>query len=165
MKHLLIIRHGKSSWESGLSDFERPLNDRGEYDAPRMGKALKLAGISPDSILSSSAIRAFTTAKILADTLEFPQDQIETSRDLYLADTGTLLRAIQRIDEEADTTLLFGHNPGHHEISNRLLKVPAIPAFPTLAVAHLSFDVDYWANVEWGTGELVSFLTPKTIDV
>ncbi|MDH3806604.1 MAG: histidine phosphatase family protein, partial [Gammaproteobacteria bacterium] len=65
MKTLTLVRHAKSSWkDSGLSDRERPLNKRGERDAPVMGKRAAAAGLRPSQIISSPAVRAWTTAKI-----------------------------------------------------------------------------------------------------
>ena len=104
MKNLLLIRHGKSSWNSpGLSDHDRPLNNRGEYDAPGIGAALAQRGVVPDVIYSSTAVRAFSTAKVIAANLGFSEDSIITDSDIYLASPGTLIRVIQQIDESAET--------------------------------------------------------------
>ena len=65
MKTLFLIRHAKSSWEyTALPDKDRPLNDRGKRDAPKMGKRLAKRDVTPDLILSSPARRALTTAEI-----------------------------------------------------------------------------------------------------
>ena len=65
MKTLYLIRHAKSSWDdSTLTDFERPLNERGINDAPKMGKLLKEKNIIPELLISSPANRAISTAKI-----------------------------------------------------------------------------------------------------
>ncbi|MFB3041695.1 MAG: histidine phosphatase family protein, partial [Candidatus Poribacteria bacterium] len=67
MKTLLILRHAKSSWEHPeLTDHDRPLNKRGKRDAPRMGKLLRVQGLVPDLIMSSTAKRARSTAKTVA---------------------------------------------------------------------------------------------------
>ena len=70
MRSLTIVRHAKSSWKDrGLSDRERPLNKRGERDAPIMAKRVAETGIRPSQIISSPAVRAWTTAKIFAREL------------------------------------------------------------------------------------------------
>ena len=67
MKTLLALRHAKSSWgNANLTDFERPLNKRGQRDAPRMGELLKERDLTPDLIITSSAERALATAEAVA---------------------------------------------------------------------------------------------------
>ena len=80
-----------------------------------MGKALAERGISPDAIISSTALRAFTTAKLMAKELGFPETEIRRESALYLPRPDQVLRVIQQIDEAHDCAILFGHNPGFHE--------------------------------------------------
>ena len=83
MKTLYVIRHAKSSWdEPDQSDFERGLNDRGKRDAPRMGKRLKERGIHPDLMLSSPAKRAYSTAKRIAEVLDYSTKNIATDKEI-----------------------------------------------------------------------------------
>ena len=165
MKQLLLIRHGKSSWDHpGLSDHDRPLNDRGRRDAPRMAAALKQKGVKPDLILSSTAARAATTAQAIASGLDFHESDIEYDSDIYLASTSTLLRVIQSLDESLNTVLMFGHNPGMHETVDRLARDGSVDHFPTLAVGRLELTVDYWGEVEWGSGLLLECLIPRELD-
>ena len=166
MKTLLVIRHAKSDWsDSDLSDHDRPLNKRGEHDAPIMGNHLRALGIKPDAILSSTANRALSTAVTIAGQLDFPATKIIESRDWYLASAKKWLSAVQSIDESASTALIFGHNPGMHEFSETIVAGRAkIDQFPTLAVAHLTIDVEYWGNVEWGSAKLVDHFYPKKLN-
>ena len=61
-RRLIVMRHAKSSWASGAqSDHQRPLNDRGRCDAPRVATALVDANWLPDLILSSDAQRTRET--------------------------------------------------------------------------------------------------------
>ena len=70
MKSVLILRHAKSSWKDpDLTDHDRPLNKRGKGDAPRMGRLLKSEHLVPDTIISSTAIRAQATAEAVAKAL------------------------------------------------------------------------------------------------
>jgi phosphohistidine phosphatase len=164
MKNLLLIRHAKSSWDfSGLSDHDRPLNDRGRRDAPRVAAALAQRGVSPDALITSTAVRAATTARALAEGLEFPEERIEENGDLYHASAGDILRVVQGIDEDVGTALLFGHNPGMHEAADRIASDRGVNHFPTLAVARFEIEVDYWGEVEFGCGLLLELLAPKTL--
>ena len=84
MKTLLLIRHAKSSWDDpALPDKDRPLNDRGRRDAPKMGKRLAKRGVKPDLILSSPALRALRTAEIIAKMLDYQRRDIVLNERLY----------------------------------------------------------------------------------
>ncbi|MDA8908869.1 MAG: histidine phosphatase family protein [Verrucomicrobiales bacterium] len=164
MKQLLLIRHAKSSWDfPGRSDHDRPLNDRGEHDAPAMAAALQQRGVTPDQIVTSSALRARTTAAIIAEGLGCSPEMIETESDLYLASPRTILTCVQNLNEASGTVLMFGHNPGMHEAVVRLTADPGVREFPTLAVARIEFDVEFWGEVDWNGGMLLELLTPKTL--
>ena len=64
MKTLFLIRHAKSSWKfHNLADHDRPLNKRGRRDAPEMGRRLSAKQIVPNTIVSSTATRAYTAAQ------------------------------------------------------------------------------------------------------
>ena len=92
-KEILLVRHAKSSWDDPyLDDHDRPLNERGLRNAPDMGKRLQGLGIRTDAWISSTALRAITTAEILAEQVGFPIDQIQRSKDLYHASATELLR-------------------------------------------------------------------------
>ncbi len=165
MKNLLLIRHAKSAWDfPGMDDHDRPLNDRGESLSPRIGQALLQRGVSPDIILASTAARAHATARLIASELSFPQDRILTSRDLYLAPPAVILKAVQAIDESAETALIFGHNPGMHDASNQLSNGEIINKFPTLSVARFELDINYWGEITPGCGLLLEHLYPKMLN-
>ncbi|MEM7603077.1 MAG: histidine phosphatase family protein [Verrucomicrobiota bacterium] len=164
MKQLLLIRHGKSSWDfPGRSDHDRPLNQRGERDAPRIAAALLQRGVSPSKIVTSTALRAKTTASMIAQSMDAGSVDLEEVGDLYLASPRTILTQIQNLDEGLDTVLFFGHNPGMHEAVVELTGDPSVSEFPTLAVARIELGLDFWGEVDWGSGLLLELLTPKTL--
>src|SRR5690349_21699881 len=122
MKTLYIIRHAKSNWDNPeVSDYDRPLNERGKRDAPRMGKRLKEKNIRPELLLSSPAKRAFSTAKRIARVLQYATEKIKTDKRLYHADEETLLSVIQGIKDKHDVVMLFSHNPGVTDFVNSLM--------------------------------------------
>ncbi len=83
MKTLLLVRHAKSSWDvAGLDDLERPLNERGKKDAPEMAKRVKERNIHPDIFLSSSAKRAYKTAKLFAKEFGLAKSEIVLEKKL-----------------------------------------------------------------------------------
>ena len=162
MKELIIVRHAKSSWkDSGLDDRERPLNKRGERDAPEMGARLARRKDRPDLIMSSPAVRALTTARIIAGRLGYPCNDIVVRDRLYGAGVVELLDVIRNADESVGTLMLFGHNPGLTELANHLGPRP-IPNLPTCGVLHLKFEADVWPVVGYACGDEVLFDFPKS---
>jgi phosphohistidine phosphatase len=146
MKTLFLIRHAKSSWDDpALADKDRPLNDRGKRDAPKVGERLAKAGAKPDLILSSPAKRALTTAEIIARRLGYKRKNIVVDDRLYAVESEVLLDVIRRLDDEADCVMLFGHNPELTELAHRLSA--KISQMPTCAVAEFTFDVKSWSRI------------------
>lgn len=142
MKTLLILRHAKSDHaDPGLADHDRPLNERGKHDAPRVGERLLAAGLVPDAILSSTAKRAKKTAEKVAKSCGF-QGKIEFLSDLYLAPPATYLDTLSRLDSPISRAMIVGHNPGLENLLSDL-SGQYLP-FPTAALAYLEFDIDSW---------------------
>ncbi len=165
MKKLYIIRHAKSSWEDpDLNDFDRPLNDRGKRDAPRMAKRLKEKRLTPDIVLTSPARRAKDTCHIICAILGFSQTKIREMPALYHASDEQILKLIrsvkERMGDEEENLLLVGHNPGLTEFVNQLAN-KSIDNIPTTGIACILLKQSKWKDVTWGSGQLISFDFPK----
>lgn len=161
MKTLYIIRHAKSSWDSpALHDFERPLNKRGERDAPAMAKRLKEKNVLPDRMLSSPANRALTTCKTFANILAFSTSKIVTDQALYHAGEETILEIIRKTPSFVNTLLIFGHNPGFTDFANELCN-ERITNIPTTGIVGCSLTISSWNSIDWGKGEMFLFDYPK----
>jgi phosphohistidine phosphatase len=146
-KELLLVRHAKSSWaDPYLDDHDRPLNDRGLRNAPEMGKRLQEWSIRPDVWISSTALRAITTAEILAEQVGFREDQIQRTKDLYHASATELQEIISELDDRIRSVVLFGHNPGMTSLVANLYGLP-IDNLPTSGVVHIQFEDDTWSAV------------------
>jgi phosphohistidine phosphatase len=144
MKILYLVRHAKSSWkDDSISDAERPLNKRGERDAPFMAELLCMKGIRPDLLVSSPALRALSTAKIFAKSFEYLEGRIEINDSAYLADLGDIWNVIRSFDDGSDSVMLFGHNPGLTEFVNLFDNV-YIDNVPTSAVICIAFSAENW---------------------
>lgn len=160
-KTLYLVRHAKSSWkDSSLDDADRPLNKRGMRDAPEMGKRLARAGVRPDLITSSPAVRALTTAQGIAGELGIKKSKIDINEDIYTFNAEGLLEAIRGLDDKQNTVMLVGHNPATTILLNELSGAD-IDNVPTCGVARLEMNTDSWAQVKSGSAELVSFDYPK----
>jgi len=161
MKTLIIVRHAKSSWDNlDLKDDERPLNDRGEKDAPRMAKRLKEREITPDLLLSSPAVRAIETCRHFAKVLEYPFEKIKKDPRLYHADEDTLLQIVKELKDQDDCVMLFGHNPGLTLFINLLLNED-IDNLPTCGIVSALLKITSWSKVKYGSGQLDFYDYPK----
>ena len=161
MKILTLVRHAKSSWEnSTLGDRERPLNERGEQDAPQMGKRLVAAGIRPSLIISSPAVRAWSTARILAQEIGYPIEFLQREDGLYMASLDEILDVLVAQDAEFNNLLLVGHNPGLTTFANYL--VPGLTSnLPTAGVVAVQFDHPDWNLHTRPAMELLTYDFPK----
>jgi phosphohistidine phosphatase len=160
MKTLFLVRHAKSSRDDpALPDKERPLNDRGMRDAPRMGERLAAQDVRPDLILSSPALRALATAEIIAKKLDYKVKDIVVDERLYAATPDDLLEVIHELEDKPKRVMLFGHNPELAELAHRVSS--KITDMPTCAVAEFSFDTKSWSNVGKQEPAKVTLYYPK----
>src|SRR6058998_2876755 len=138
MKTLFLIRHAKSSRDDPtLADKDRPLNDRGKRDAPRMGKRLAKRDVKPDLILSSPAARALETAQIIAKKLDYKRKNILVDDRLYAVGADELLDVLRKLGDEVECAMVVGHNPELTELAHRLSS--KITDMPTCSVAEFTF--------------------------
>lgn len=162
MKTLYLMRHAKSSWSfDDLTDEQRPLNDRGRDEAPRMGQALAERNIQLDLLLASTAVRSLTTAALVAKEIDYPHERIVVRPDIYHADPVTLLRVVRDSPDEAQSVLLVGHNPGISELANLLSPSPLSEEMPTAAILCLHFQVERWAEADTQNAEFYFFDSPR----
>lgn len=161
-KQLLLVRHGKSDWGNlDLKDFDRPLNKRGKENAPEMAERLVQKGFKFDLLVSSPAKRAKSTAKFFAEAYQV--DDIQYEESIYEANTNALLKVVNGLNDNADTVVMFGHNPGFTDLANELSNAD-IYNIPTAGMVLMSFPFDSWTMVSRGTGDLVFFDYPKNSD-
>ena len=164
MKKLFLVRHAKSSWDNPeMDDFNRPLNERGEKDAPHMAKLLRQRQVFPDRMISSPALRALTTCHAFAKALDFDKKKIEKVDRLYHASVNTWFQVLQSLKEHKgdreDVALVFGHNPGITEFVNELLNAH-IDNIPTCGMVTATLDIDQWNEISAGCGKLNAFDFP-----
>lgn len=161
MKTLYLVRHAKSSWDTpALSDFERPLNERGERDAPRMAKRLKEKRIVFDLILSSPAQRALSTALHFAKVLEIPLSSLKTEASLYHASPDTILHVLRNVKDTAATVMIVAHNPGLTDFANACMQ-ESIVNIPTCGVAACTVPIERWTDMKLGSGRKLLYDYPK----
>ncbi|UOQ53591.1 SixA phosphatase family protein [Hymenobacter cellulosivorans] len=161
MKTLYLMRHAKSSWNfDDLTDQERPLNDRGRADAPRMGRALAKRNIRLDLLVSSPAVRALSTAALLAKELEYPHNQIQVNDRIYRAEVPDLVDIVRQLPDAADAVLLVGHNPTITDFANVISPSP-LNELPTAAIVCIKFDCGSWAEIDRSNADFYFFDYPR----
>jgi len=172
MRHLLLLRHAKSSWDDPrLPDHARPLNARGRRAAAAMAEAMRDLGLVPDVVLVSSARRTLQTLEALAPIEGSPL--VEPMDALYLAPWPSLLDVLREVRETARSVLLIGHNPGLHDLAMALAGPASMAgggpmaerlahSYPTAALTELAIALP-WRLLEPGGGRLLRFLTPADL--
>jgi phosphohistidine phosphatase len=146
---LVLIRHAKSDWGNpDQADFDRPLNARGKKDAPEMGRRLKKKKVIPDLIISSPAMRAATTAKLMAAEVGYDPEQIRWVEKMYHCPSEVFEEIITSgdIDDTVKTVFMFAHNPGITHFAFEAAPSLRIDDMPTCAVVGLSFTADHWSD-------------------
>ncbi|MEU4541880.1 SixA phosphatase family protein [Nonomuraea dietziae] len=153
MRTLIVLRHAKAAHVPGLADKERPLTDRGERDAVRVGEEIKALGLAPELVLCSPARRTTRTAE-----LAFPTVETSYERDIYEAYPEELYELVRRLDPDVETLVLCGHNPGVQELALSL--VGGELSFRPGAFAVVELDSP-WVDLWPGEGRLVTHWDPK----
>lgn len=161
LRRLTLLRHAKSSWaEPNVADRDRPLNERGERDAPMMGRRLRARGARPTLMLTSPALRARRTAQIIAREINYPQEFLQREAGLYLASPDEIIAVIARQDDAFRDLVVCGHNPGLTELANRLTGA-GIDNVPTCGMVVVELELDRWAELPGSRGRLALFDYPR----
>ncbi|WP_209405512.1 histidine phosphatase family protein [Pseudozobellia sp. WGM2] len=149
MKNLILVRHGKSSWDYAVSDKDRPLKERGINDALLVSDIFKQKDYQVDAVFSSPANRALHTCMIFLRRLEFPFTDFQVIENLYDFSGNSDLEFIKSIDDHLNTVMVFGHNHAFTYLANSLGN-SYIDNVPTSGLVHLKFDVDNWNAISQG---------------
>ena len=158
MRQLILTRHAKSDWaDTRLDDHDRPLNARGLRDAPRMARYATSDGVTVERILSSTALRARSTAEVFGEAFGVA---VELDPELYLAPAQTLLR--KAAASGASSVMVVAHDPGISELAS-LLSDDGILHMPTCAVARFVWEVDSWSEAITHSAASWSFAAPKLL--
>jgi len=162
MKELIVVRHAKSDWGTEfLKDIDRPLNERGYSDAYFMSEWFTKHKILPDQIISSPATRALNTALIFARAGEFNMKNFRLEPNLYESSADALLDIARTADNEANSVMLFCHNPAITNFCNDIVKDFFIDNVPTCGIIGIKFSAKKWSEIGSTKGELSFYQFPK----
>ena len=164
---LILLRHGKSDWNTGADDHDRPLKKRGRNASTLVGKWLKTHDQVPDFVVASSAKRAMQTAELACEAMGIKKKNIYSRKHIYLATPEDLLYVLEDCPEQARRVMLVGHNPGLEELLyyllNGRLTIPEdgkIMPTATVAILHMP---DSWSKLECGSAELEFLVRPREL--
>ena len=144
-----------------LPDFERPLNERGERDAPRMARRMKEREIVIDLMVTSPALRTLSTCQRMAPILNYSASKIRKEPKLYHADEGQIMQVLRNFEDHFNTVFVCGHNPGLTEFADRLTG-EYFNNIPTCGVVGCSLDILSWKDITWQSARLLFFDFPKS---
>ena len=150
MKLLILIRHAKSSHESGLRDIERPLSESGFFDAALVAGAAADIFDKESVIYISTARRTRDTAAIFAKRFPEMFSTADYSADLYTFNVSELEAFIKNIDDSHDRVIVFGHNEAITDFVNKFGDI-LIDNVPTCGLVPITFDTDSWKSIRRGT--------------
>jgi len=162
-KKLILLRHAKSSWDANVNtDFERPLNDRGKMDAPRMAEFFSQQSIPIDLIYSSSAVRAVTTAKVFRSQLGVSEARFIEDERVYRAGVNQLQALLRELHDDWNSVMVVGHNPTMTDCANALCD-DEVENIPTCGIYAMELDIDSWRKSMNGVGRKLFFQRPKSL--
>jgi len=163
MKTLYILRHAKSSWKSPeLTDEQRPLLEKGKKRTRKTIEYMLKKGIVPEVIVSSHAIRAQETARIVAYGIKFPQQEITYSHNLYNCEADGIFNELYAYGDEINSVLIVGHNPALTNFINKFFD-PPVDYLPTSGLAAIKFNTDKWTNIPLAEAKPLFLAFPKEL--
>lgn len=163
MKRIIIVRHAKTIQYGYDQDFDRTLTDRGRDNAGRISQELAKAGIFPDLIISSPAVRTTQTTRIYADTFGYPAGRIRYEKKLY---SGMVANSFSQMLQETDdlhtTVMVVGHNPTIYYYIDYLLPDFSLDV-PTCSTIVIEFNIDHWADLRERSGKMIHRWIPDML--
>jgi phosphohistidine phosphatase len=163
MKTLYIVRHAKSSWDHpGLEDYQRPLLEKGKKRTKYIIDYLLKNKVKVDLIITSHATRAYETARIIAGALNYPDNRLMVSKNIYFGDTSGLFNYFYDLSDEVKSLMMVGHNPMFTSFANYFLD-KKIDNLPTSGIVCIEFDTDTWSEIENVNRKTKFIITPKSL--
>ena len=163
MKSIILFRHGKSDWNANYDgDHNRPLARRGIKATKNMGRFLAERNQIPDLVISSTAVRARTTAELAMEAGNW-NCQMELESAIYGGSPDTLLNLTQQQDNTLVSICLVGHEPNFSMFISRASNDGYI-RFTTANMAKIDFQVNQWKDIRFYEGKLDWLQRPKELE-
>ena len=163
-KHLFLLRHARTLERSGDElDINRELSSIGLQNSTRMGMNFLKHKYQFDQIISSPARRALVTSGLIAEQLKIDTASIFINEDIYEASTRTLMNVVNHLKDSWKRVLIVGHNPAISYLGEYLSDAE-IGAMTTCGVLYIKFDINSWAQVSEGNGQMISYEHPDLLN-
>lgn len=166
MPRLVLIRHAKSSWTTGLDDPERPLSNRGRRDAAALGSLLQERGVVPDLVWCSDAVRARQTWDV-ARAAGVSAGRVDLRPQVYGVSGDGLRKLIMTAPTAVETLAVIGHHNGVPDCLSLLARREGAEEtwaaidrkYPTAACAVL--ECPAWGDLVAGSARLLWYQVPR----
>ncbi len=171
MKTVTLFRHAKSGEKDNpaLADVDRPLADRGEEAAAKMGRAMRERKLRPDLILCSPSVRTRQTLSLAQPEAWDAMPEVHFDMRVYEATAQTLLKLLRKLPDQVRHVMILGHNPSLQELAIALAP-PGSPAraqfkekLATAAVVSFNFDTERWRGLAPGKSQLQLSISPNML--
>ena len=156
MKQIILMRHGKSSWDYDVSDKDRPLQEKGIKDAHLISNTFKLHAPTLDFAFSSPANRALHTSMIFVRNLGLDLSRFRVEKTLYDFSGDGVQQFVSNLDNDLHTVAIFGHNYAFTSLANTWGD-QYIENVPTAGLVHITFGVDDWSRISKGITKQMVF--------
>jgi phosphohistidine phosphatase len=162
MKKIIFVRHGRAEEVSSMfPDFERSLTTKGKNISEQMALILKEKEKDQAVFITSPAFRAYETALVFTRVLDSDPDKIIIKNNLYSrANLNSFAEIVEKISDDVNLIVLFGHNPSFTEIPDRLSR-DGCDFLPKSGIVCLSFKTDTWKGIVRERGKIEYFLKPE----
>lgn len=162
-RRLTLLRHGKAHpADRDTEDSERTLTRRGMQDAEEMARRLIARDLAPELIVASPAVRAWTTAEILARACALPRRRLLADERLYMADPATIWRIATGHGDGTRHVLICAHNPGLSDLASRFGPRPETRQLATAGLASAFFSRGGWDELDPEDAERCELDDPGT---
>ncbi|HMR46485.1 MAG TPA: hypothetical protein PKC85_06890 [Bacteroidia bacterium] len=160
-KSIFLIRHSKATREySKINDSDRPLTEKGCHDTEKMSLILKAHTSSVDLILTSTAVRAYSSALIYCKHLDYHPNNIKLEKNLYMTGSKDMLAILKNLDERVNSIIMIAHNPGLERLVKLLTGMENLH-FATSGLAMIESKFNNWRELDNGSCNLLSYRHPK----
>jgi phosphohistidine phosphatase len=163
-KEILLIRHAsaeESGFSSMLRDIDRELTSQGIMEAARIGKQIADLNKEISNLYCSPALRTAETAKIIAEQLKFPAENIQIEESLFGGGTRAYLSLVNALSSLDETIIIVGHNPDISFFADYLSKNDVGGHFNNATMVQLKFTNLEWAAISQKSAEFVRRLEVK----
>lgn len=161
MLTLYLLRHAKSSWDDASQpDFERPLANRGREACALIGEYIEEKGIDFDLVVVSTAVRTRETIELVKERAKF-RGEVRYDERIYEATVSQLLEIVSQIDNDRESVLLVGHNPGIEDLL--ALLTGEHQRVTTANFAKIKLEATKWSGTLANKGTLEWIIRPREI--